>query len=43
MCVLENFKHFNLFFSEIKKKITPKTKKQMIFKNRYIQMENMYF
>ena len=22
MCVLENFKHFNLFFSEIKKKIS---------------------
>ena len=26
ICVLENVKHFNLFFSETKKKITPKTK-----------------
>lgn len=26
MCALENFKHFNLFFSEIKKKITQKQK-----------------
>lgn len=26
MCFLENFKHFNFFFSEIKKKITQKEK-----------------